>query len=661
MLYFKLAIGGGFFMSVDTSNKMQRERDYFQQALQRQQKSHDSEVESIRKANEYASTKQKESFLKQKNEMEQQFGDRLSETDKSQKEALFQQERNYNKILESQKEEFNDTRTKQLKDYDRKLSNIKHDFERNNKSIQHENEKYRDVMAKTHEERIKNIQEGNEKTLQEYVEGRKTNGVDAAELYSKEMANKTKEHERELQNITETELEKRNLLKEEGISDIVQIRKDVEANRIQRDKLQEETFGRITADAEARIKKMAEITSDQILDARDAQKKEIREQNRKVGKEFSEQELRNADYIRKLNTKYRANTMTRDGALFKLEEQRKIDEQNQLQKQRESLIGERNRTLEDSNERLTKANEKFTKDIQDLKIKQSHATRELTAKLNNDHTLEQTQERVRREEISEDFQKSRKLQDQNFEAQLANQKIINESHTEKLKSMFKNNLDSLQEKTQKEISLIKEEAAAEKREIAKKLNEQNSSMKDAQRQVFVNKINALTEGYEKKLNHLENQNAALKQQMVDTVNHITQTHQSKLEKQQEYNKAMLKTEITNERAASQEREMQLRNQMMKQEQKFTAKMDQERIENQSRLKALSLKYEKELDTQEEKYKDIIDQNKKFAARELARVKLAGDAERDRIIVQYEEQLKQMRNLFEKKEAELKQFNQLNNA
>ena len=90
-------------------------------------------------------------------------------------------------------------------------------------------------------------------------------------------------------------------------------------------------------------------------------------------------------------------------------------------------------------------------------------------------------------------------------------------------------------------------------------------------------------------------------------------------------------------------------------------MDRLRLENQSKLKSLSFKYDEEMSRQKDKYKDIIDQNKKFSDRELARVKLASTAEKDRIIVQYEEQIRQMKNLFERKETELNQFNKLNKA
>ena len=58
--------------------------------------------------------------------------------------------------------------------------------------------------------------------------------------------------------------------------------------------------------------------------------------------------------------------------------------------------------------------------------------------------------------------------------------------------------------------------------------------------------------------------------------------------------------------------------------------------------------------------DIIDQNDKLYQREMARIVASSEAEKESLISQYEDRIKQMQKLNQDKIQEMKEFDRVNN-
>jgi phage host-nuclease inhibitor protein Gam len=71
--------------------------------------------------------------------------------------------------------------------------------------------------------------------------------------------------------------------------------------------------------------------------------------------------------------------------------------------------------------------------------------------------------------------------------------------------------------------------------------------------------------------------------------------------------------------------------------------------------------EQKLKSEADRYQDIIDQNNKFMAREFQRLKMASELEKQRLVTQYEEQIKQLKDVYKERTNEIKQYNELNRA
>tara|TARA_Y100000748_G_C15441310_1_gene467281 strand:- start:636 stop:1097 length:462 start_codon:yes stop_codon:yes gene_type:complete len=153
----------------------------------------------------------------------------------------------------------------------------------------------------------------------------------------------------------------------------------------------------------------------------------------------------------------------------------------------------------------------------------------------------------------------------------------------------------------------------------------------------------------------------LQQNSNDTVKDIIRKTNFEIERQRKAAQESAANQVRLERAASKEKQNALQDKIRNLEANFTEKMNEQTLANRKKVKDIQFTMEQKLKSEADRYQDIIDQNNKFMAREFQRLKMASELEKQRLVTQYEEQIKQLKDVYKERTNEIKQYNELNRA
>ncbi len=153
----------------------------------------------------------------------------------------------------------------------------------------------------------------------------------------------------------------------------------------------------------------------------------------------------------------------------------------------------------------------------------------------------------------------------------------------------------------------------------------------------------------------------MQQNSNDTVKDIIRKTNFEIERQRKAAQESAANQVRLERAASKEKQNALQDKIRNLEANFTEKMNEQTLANRKKVKDIQFTMEQKLKSEADRYQDIIDQNNKFMAREFQRLKMASELEKQRLVTQYEEQIKQLKDVYKERTNEIKQYNELNRA
>lgn len=647
--------------SVDAAKSKIRESESYRNALDRQTRAHEAEMQDLQKRHEVRETERRDNFLSQRDTLEKNYNDRYDSLDKKQRDALFEKERQYSKAVEDQRSEFFKTHNERKKDYENKLVDIKGEFDRTNGLQKDYHDTHIDQIVDRYKSAVQDVKKRAEADVTDFKKTAIGERKDESSTVVEEKNMLQKKHEEELNSLLKTEIKKQNDLKINAIADIDKIRANREKERISAQERQAEVFERINNTANEKVKQIKEASDERNRNLVEKQAESVVSQNKSFTDRFMQQERQFNQARREDAIKNKSLIVTPGSLQDKILKDKETDQRLQLSREKQLLIDERDKVLKDTSDLLDKARITYQEDLSDVKV----ATAQKIEDINWEHTAKEASQETSHRAEKADLTKTYTDQDA-YNKKVTAQQIENiqdgsQQQIDRLKTTFKTSVEQLENRQEILFNQVKEEASAEKNAMAKSFKEANSDEKAQQKKRFLEKIDKLSQGYEQKIAALEIANREIKATMTAKLNELTIQMNQKLDEGKEINQKELKTEIKNQQAAARDKEMQLRKSMAQQQNNFITKMNDLRVENQNALQKLTFDYEQQLKSQQKKYQDIIDQNKRFSDRELSRLSLSSEAQKNAIITQYEEQIKQMKNLFERKEAEIEHFNKLSRA
>lgn len=249
------------------------------------------------------------------------------------------------------------------------------------------------------------------------------------------------------------------------------------------------------------------------------------------------------------------------------------------------------------------------------------------------------------------------------ENQLKRSRLENHKDTEinNLKADFKKGIDKAQIATQESMKEIKQESVMEKRDLEKRLRAQNSDNTIQLKDMHNSKYEIMKSNLETQIASLKNQNEAIQRSANEMVGSIRTQSAADLELQKTASEQKLNDLVTAERESSRVKELGLKKTMREAQAGFTKKMNEMTHSNQVKMKTLANSLVSQAKKDVAKQQEENQVQKRYFTREIERLNSASTEEREALVAQYEDRMKQMQQIYAEKLSEIKNFNKLENA
>ena len=641
---------------VDYANRINRQSEIYRKNIADSNKAHDAEVERLEKTHEHRETQQKEAYDKQLTSMEKSHTKANDRIRDEQRKALADSGKKYEEALNKYKSDFHQERSDNIKNWNKKFGELKDNFNKNIQDTEATNKNLRNQLESNYTENVKNIRETADKDLQAYMATRSKDKKETDFKFRMEKADIIRQNQKERSALMQEEQAKRNFMQKNAIKDVNDGRELATKRYLETKDIQAKNFQKMNDDLNNKIQTQIIQREDDII-AR--QTEDNRKQNVAFSDRFQElSESYNKD-MRNLEYRKRAEAISQGEVNKEIQKNYKENLEAQVDRQRQTQMRERFDVEEKYSKRLDDTISSYQNTLRESNISTGEKIAKIEANASEENRKQRYKNKIASEKAEHDHQVAlRYVEDKNASKEADARKSTNKK-VESLKENFNKSMKEAQIQSKKTFEITRDAMLEDKRRLEKRLHEQNSKQNAFIKEVYHDKMNKLSAGYEKRIQQLELQNELLQQNLNDSVRDIIRKTNFEIERQRKGAQESAENRVMGERAISKEKQDALNDKIKSLESNFTAKMNEQTLMHRKKVKDVQFQLTQKLNSEVNRYKDIIDQNNKFMAREFQRLKLASDTERQRLITQYEDRIQQLQRVHKEKADEIEQFNQLN--
>lgn len=643
---------------VDYAQKLNRQREIFQKNLNDANRNHKEEVDHLKETHENVNQSRVTAHKNSLEKLEKGYQTNIEKMRDSQAESLMNKSREYELARQKNVEDFHKERTENAKEFNRQFSNLRKDFDRNIDQTKQSYKERADQADINYENRVSDVRKNARNDLDDYI---KTVEQRKDEQNNQNVAEKEvmrQQFELDKNAILKREQEKRNFILENAATDTQTNKRLQEQNYIDSKTMAQNRFNKMLNDQDAKIEKV--VTEREDVWNRNLQQSELA-RNREFSKRYEELSTLYDKNIRDIQLKGRAEKLTRGERSKELEKQYRESLANQFQNQKETLLDERKKMVKEYDKRIENTIDAYQENIRKDNITHAGQMSELEGRL---------VEEARRDKFSSDLDKERIIHENNTrlkyvedknEDRRVQTKILNQRKITNLKKDFADSMEKARKASMKNFEKAKNEMIREKREIAKRLHEQNSKQSAYLKESHSDNMEKMRRSYEKRIADLELQNKLIAQNSNVQIQDIMRKTALEIDRQREVAIRSAESEVRTERAISKEKEHALQERIDKMQAVFNEKINEQTIASRKKIKDLHFELSNKLVTESKRYQEVIDQNNKFFARELQRLQMASTSERERLVTQYEDRIAQLKKAYSSRIEDMKSTVRVTNA
>jgi hypothetical protein len=380
-----------------------------------------------------------------------------------------------------------------------------------------------------------------------------------------------------------------------------------------------------------------------------------------LGKRYEEQERAYNKNLRQMELFNKRNSVTRGSTQGEIIEKQRDNEREAFKTRINTLLIDKGMKENAFAEKMDRAVEDFQDQYREIKVDNANRVEKLERDFTEINRKERVADRRAKEQMQRDHEESVKRQT----TELRTQMILNDKSAKKklnsLKDNYTSNLEDIKTTNDNNFDKMRADMDKEKRELKEALGTQFSDQKREMRNMFIDRIDKMTQKYERRIADLEVQIDEVKVASHDQINSIMRKTQNEINNIKEHAQKDVKGQVDAARKMGEDKVRGLRKQMEDTQTRNLEKMAKLRLDQQRTLRDKEFSNQEKMKVMQDKYQDIIDQNAKFARREYERLKLANDLEKQNLITQYESQIRTLKEVQEKKMAEIEAFNRLHNS
>ena len=554
--------------------------------------------------------------------------------------------------------EFHELTRDNVRNWNRKFKDLQENFSKNLSDTKEHNQNMRENLDKNYKENVNKVRKTANTDLENYIESTTKDKKDNNFRIRNEKKEILAEAERDRNRLLKSEMEKRSVLKNGAIDRVQENRKLAEKRFLKSRELAEKRFENMNNEVNKRIDE--EITERQKIN----REKRV-EQNKMANNEYAEKvDALKRDYnksLRDLEYRKRAEAISNSKVNKEIEEKYRQNMETQVDLQRETQMRERFDVEKKYSDRLRDTVNSYQNSMREQTIAAGEKVKGIEMELTETNRQDRFEDRQSRERLVHDHRVALNYAQEKGSLSKAESEQDANRKVRALKENFNKSMDRAREQSKKNFEITQQAMHEDKRTLAKRLHEENSKSTANLKKMYNHKIDRLTHGYEKRIQELELQNGLIQQNLEDTITNMTRKTNAEIERQRKAAQESADNRVATERQLGNEKAESLRDKIKNLEASFTQKMNDQTLLHRKRLKTVTFELNQKLKSEANRYQDIIDQNNKFMAREMQRMKVANEADKQRLITQYENRIAQLKKVYNDKTEEVRNFKALNRA
>lgn len=633
---------------VDYSKALKNERSSFYDKLDKSRNAAKKDLEKVENQAAYRSDRQKDTHKKQLDSQEKVLQDRLVQTEDVARQKIQEKTEDFKNKLLSEREDFSKQKSEELGKYNNRLNSLSDAYRRNADEREKQVARQRELDADNYSYKAQDLDKKHRDELSGYYDKQKLNAQLMSSNLERERSRISKEtrDDKELQTYQyNTQRTRENNEMKRQIDQIRQNSEDIDTHS---KKQVQHHIALNNDDKNDKLLRMEQNYDDSKVKGNMAhalEKEKIVKNNKKYiadqEKEFNKERIR------------RETEMKRQSGEDKMGEFAAKDKDLKHKEQ----LSTKQKQYRDSLDTVSKKfNSELAQNQEDAYIQRRSDAIEFAKKDENrekDNAL-YVMDKVGgmnkdKADMVQAYTDQAKINNENANRELANEKERGELRFNNIKRTFASTVNDLTDKTQRELNDIRQREAQERNALIKQNREFTHQTISETKKDNENKINKTTNDYEKRLSEMQMKMREVIRFYEDKVAAVRQEATSSMDKQQYLHSEQRKQDGEDMRNQMAIRENELNRTIDSWRDRYNKDLNTQAFEYERRMRIMSKDYEAKIDQL------MTDQDRERArflsemSREMDRVKSGNEADKARIISQYENIVGKMKETIEAKD------------
>ncbi len=623
----------------DYSNRLNQARTRFSDAQQELKENYNNDIERLEELHAKREESQRENYLKQKLNSEEESAARINRYDKDLKQELATRTERYNKGLEGERKQFNEDRKRLMDDYNQKLDSISKSFETSSTEKDKLHALYKDNMTERYEDGLSM----REKDFNEKLGKMQSTATEKINDYR----DLTTREKKKL--ISDFGNERKQLVQDASIArNKANSRHQVEMERLREAAKQNETTLKNnfdSANTSLRQTKNAQIEgqretfenlSKDIMDRNQAELIKLNRQNKAEKRDLERDFASN-----RLSLERRTNALINEGRGNKIE-----DTEKNLKSQHAIQVRNLKDTIEANNYIQNKQNERLaqghSEELKKLESRHEQAIDEKDAEIRK---VRETDIAAVKKELGDYQEKmSKRNRDIAMENE-ANQVKARRNLTDTLdrqRTEFGREINKINLSNQQALSNVRDEMAKEQSKFIEKtrreVHHDREDLKDELRTNFAKKEESLT----KQIEMEKSEKMKMEEAYQKKIDVLTTKSAKELEKLKiiENERRIEEKRAANQQMLEQQREFEKTISSLRRD--FDRRLSRAKSNSDIRVAKITQKYEAQVKREREEHSATMDRQNRMMTENYNRLLHKTNMERDNLINQYELKIEKLR-------------------
>lgn len=643
---------------VDYTKQLSKDREYYTDANRKLKDATEKRIAETEKRAEYVTSKQRENFIEDKAELENNYQTNLNLLkDKTQETLESSKGQSHNK-LEQEREAFTQQSNAKSREFDKRLSAIKDSYGKTFNSEKNRNESMQKSMAEKHNKSLTSLKDNSEKTLQDYQARLANEGSSLQDQYNQEKQQLINKQEETLGNFYQDAAQKRADLRERIDTEIKRTKEVNEAEKDHDRQYANDQMGEMTRKFQDRYQKMNTDYTGKNESLRNSQREfEIRT-NRENAEALTNVRKQYNDNMRKIDLDKRRSATGSDDFNEVVKRQQGLSDKTTYENEIDSVKNQMS-DLQKTYELREKDNQVEFNDT--LKEQSSEAVAFTGRKLNEANAnkiLTVSHEREKSEKEISSRENQNRIDKEAYESVLMSERNKAKDSLKTLKENFNKSMVTMEEKHKSSIEDVSKMSLKDKAEFMKRSEEIRSQEVFEMKRSFGKLMDATVQNYESRLANFQRDNEYLKMSMNQKIQNILDQTEKQLESQRNIFEDRRSADVKGQQVLLDQREKKLKKDFSDMSLLYQKKIDKMMVENETKLKLITNDYESKLkELKAMTSKEIASKDATHQV-ELNRLKEAYEAEKVRVVTSLESELEAVKAGHENQMAEMANYKRL---